>query len=522
MKKYIDFLYDRRITVLLAFVALALGLAFFNGIKFGIDFSGGTRIPIVLEKSVDTGVMDDIVQTIQVRAASFGLTEVKVRAVGSDVIYVEVPGNDPKLVGNIEGLLAKQGVFQGVVDGREALTGSDLFTGTISEVPTSQLQSVADWAVAFSVTQSGAAKFAQIVKGKAQYPLYMFLDRPTDAAVFISKSDLLSSVTANARPVSDDEVIAAVQDALRLENQSIKVYLLDNFDTYKDSLKPSSNKTQAIISENTSPQIVAYLNASGFIINKNPVADFRPQLSVAPTKGQFSVVVQQWKAVGLLSSPRLVAEITGGVPNYGYMITGNGQGSGQARIDSAAAEVKSIESVLKGGALPVQISIGSTTSIPAPLGSEFLKMSVIGALVALLVISLFVAIRYRTLKVILPIIFILLSEMTILVAIIGSFTIDLGAMAGIIAAMGVSVDAQILITDELLKKDEHDHTKKLNRAFSIIMTNATVAIIAMLPLLLFSGLVEIIGFATSAILGALLGALISRPAYGAIVEKLFD
>ncbi len=48
-----------------------------------------------------------------------------------------------------------------------------------------------------------------------------------------------------------------------------------------------------------------------------------------------------------------------------------------------------------------------------------------------------------------------------------------------------------------------------------------VAVVAMLPLLLMSGLVEIIGFATATILGSLLGLFISRPAYGAIAERLF-
>jgi preprotein translocase subunit SecD len=43
----------------------------------------------------------------------------------------------------------------------------------------------------------------------------------------------------------------------------------------------------------------------------------------------------------------------------------------------------------------------------------------------------------------------------------------------------------------------------------------------MVPLL-FSGMVEIIGFAISTILGALLGLLISRPAYAAIIEGVGD
>jgi preprotein translocase subunit SecD len=94
-------------------------------------------------------------------------------------------------------------------------------------------------------------------------------------------------------------------------------------------------------------------------------------------------------------------------------------------------------------------------------------------------------------------------------------------MAGIIAAIGVGVDAQIVITDELLKKTSGTQQERLENAFGIITTNVTVAIFAMVPLL-FSGMVEIIGFAISTILGALLGLLISRPSYAALVQNISE
>ena len=94
------------------------------------------------------------------------------------------------------------------------------------------------------------------------------------------------------------------------------------------------------------------------------------------------------------------------------------------------------------------------------------------------------------------------------------------AGTGMLAAIGVSVDAQIVVTDELLKKEEETR-KRMEKAFGIITTSVMVAVVAMLPLLLLSGLVEIIGFATATILGSLLGLFITRPAYGAIAERLF-
>ena len=83
----------------------------------------------------------------------------------------------------------------------------------------------------------------------------------------------------------------------------------------------------------------------------------------------------------------------------------------------------------------------------------------------------------------------------------------------------MGVDAQIVITDELLKKDQRSTHEKTDHAFTIIRTNVTVAALSMLPLL-FSGLVEVIGFAISTIMGAILGYLLTRPAYAVIGEKV--
>ncbi|VVB97901.1 Protein-export membrane protein SecD [uncultured archaeon] len=233
-----------------------------------------------------------------------------------------------------------------------------------------------------------------------------------------------------------------------------------------------------------------------------------------------TTVIEQWPAIGLLSAPFLSTDVSGGLPSYSYSITGSVSGATD-RTTAATDEVKKITSILKGGSLPVQISLGSETSIPAPLGQQFLQLSIIGILAAIVAIALFVSVRYWHLKIIAPILLVSISELLILVSLLGSFTIDLAAMAGILAALGVGVDAQIVITDELLKKEGKNHEEKLNHAFNIITTNVIVAVVAMLPLL-FSGMVEIIGFALSTIIGSLLGFMISRPVYALLVERIIE
>ena len=509
---------DAKIACLAALVILSLFNVYINGMKFGIDFSGGTRIPVILEHSVTQETMNEMVQTIKKRASILGLTEVKVRAIGDTEIDVEIPGNEESQIKFIEEILSHQGVYQGMVDGEIAISGENVYSVSIRPLSVQELGSGSDWGVGFSINKEGGEQFAKTAKGKANYPLYMFLDRPTDAAIFISENDLAKKAPQIA---TNDELVKAITDALKLnDGKNIPIYITDAIitDANASNILPATNKTKAIISTNTPQDVKGWLIEQGFILSEFEDDDFLPSFRSA-TLGGYSV--DTWKAIGLLSTPELSPKITDGIPSYYYQVSGKVKETGKDRITAIQENVKRIESVLKGGSLPVQISLGSRTMLPASLGSEFLKLSLIGIVMSLIVISIAMGVRYMHLKAIIPIVAISISELIILLSILGSFTIDLAAMAGILAAIGVGVDAQIVITDEILKKNEEKVEERMEHAFDIIKTNVVVAIIAMVPLL-FSGLVEVIGFAISTILGSLLGFLISRPAYAVIVEKILE
>lgn len=63
---------DRRIWPLIIIViALAL-LDFHYGIHFGIEFVGGTQIPITLEHPVNVTAMSGLISALQQRVSTFG------------------------------------------------------------------------------------------------------------------------------------------------------------------------------------------------------------------------------------------------------------------------------------------------------------------------------------------------------------------------------------------------------------------------------------------------------------------
>ncbi|HSB47611.1 MAG TPA: hypothetical protein VLD37_06370 [Candidatus Bilamarchaeum sp.] len=485
-----------------------------HSLNFGIDFVGGTRIPVVLDQPVDQATMNELVQSIKSRASTLGLKEVKARAVGNSLVNVEIASSDENTIDFIEKTLSQQGVYQGIVDGKVAVSGDDIFRTSITPLSSQELlQQGADWGVRFSVDREGAEKFADAAKGKADYPIYMYLDRPVDAVLFYDEETFSGYVLGDS---GQKESLRALQDALKLEGADIPVYLIQNGSV---NATPMTNQTIAIVADNLSNASKETLRLKGFTIKERNSTQMAPEFSRSKSGVLF---VNRLEAVGLLTGPLLSGQITTGVPNYGYVVSG-GVNVADPRLKAAeaATRAKSIISILKGGALPVQISLGSRTTLPASLGSEFLKLSLIAIAGSLVIISLLIGIRYQNIRATLPIILISMAELTILLSILGSFTIDLAAMAGIIAAIGVGVDAQIVITDELLKKDDHKTSDKIEFAFGVIRTNAIVAIFSMVPLL-FSGLVEIIGFAISTMLGALLGYLLTRPAYAVIVEKVLE
>jgi len=312
---------------------------------------------------------------------------------------------------------------------------------------------------------------------------------------------------------------------MRKGNETTPILLIDDFESIKPQLQSlNSTMRKIVLSQDTDKEIVDELVAMNYaIVNKTP-DEMKPTLRLSQ-EGQLSL--SYWSAANLLSAPLLSPEITNGRINQFYEINGYAPQvlSLDAKKEYAMNEGKRLKSILSGGALPVQIIIGTPTSIPPYLGEEFLKYSAIGAVASALAVSFIIFLRYRDLKLVLPIIATILLEMTLTLSVVGTVlgTIDLAVMAGVIGATGTGVNDQIIITDELLhrKKGDEEESAKLGiaRAFFIVLTVASISIIAMFPLL-FSGLVEIMGYALSVIVEVLIGATITRPAFGAVMEKL--
>ncbi|MFN3527807.1 MAG: protein translocase subunit SecD, partial [Candidatus Altarchaeaceae archaeon] len=159
------------------------------------------------------------------------------------------------------------------------------------------------------------------------------------------------------------------------------------------------------------------------------------------------------------------------------------------------------------------------------LGMIFLNYSLIAGLLAIILVSIFITIRYKKFLFAIPIMLTCLSEVIIILgfASLVKWELDLLAVAGIIIAVGTGVDNQIVIIDEALKRREKKEVisiiERIKAAFFIIFTSGTTTIVAMIALLMIAaGMLK--GFAFTTIVGILIGIFITRPAFAKIVEIL--
>ncbi len=182
---------------------------------------------------------------------------------------------------------------------------------------------------------------------------------------------------------------------------------------------------------------------------------------------------------------------------------------------------------LNAGALraPLDFSQEQTFSLSPALADQFKLYSLLIGFLSVLTVSGMVYLRYRDPRVALPLIVTAMSEVVILLgfAALIRMPLDLSHVAGFIAVVGTGVDDLIIIADEVMDEGDVSSQRvfesRFRKAFWIIGAAAATTIIAMSPLAVLS-LGDLRGFAIITILGVLIGVLITRPAYGDILEYL--
>jgi preprotein translocase subunit SecD len=525
----IDYLKEPRILAFILLLVVFAVLDLIYGIHLGLEFSGGVQIPLTLEHSASPQNMSLLISVISQRISSFGLANPTVQSEGNSQVIIQMSNASQSTIQGTIKVIESQGIFQGIVAGKEAINGTGIVGSSVAPQPLSISGSNVTWIVDFYVTEPAAVRFSKIAYGEANQPLYLFLDRPTNSIILLNESDIPAVQGATT---TSEEV--ALEKATSLGNQTIPIQFLasnaSNWASLYTIFAADRNKyDQVILGSDTPNSIIANLTMLNYTIDEKNTANMTPQMILSTTNASgLSItgtpLVDSWTAIGLLSAPLLNPGVTQGTVSQSYEISGPAPAnlSFVSKTNYATNESRTISSILKGGALPIPVIVGTPTVVPPTLGKNAELISGVAAILAVLAVTTVIVVRYKRLFLIGPIILTTLGELFVIASILGIVGgIDLAAVAGMIAVVGTGVDAQIIISDELLvQHTEASTTKtKLSRAFYVVWADAALLSIAMMPLLFSTGLLTVIGFSESTLIGAILGAVITRPAYGAIISK---
>ena len=185
----------------------------------------------------------------------------------------------------------------------------------------------------------------------------------------------------------------------------------------------------------------------------------------------------------LISAPTVQSEIT--------------DGSAQITGDFTAEEATKLANQINGGALPFTLTTSSYSSVSPTLGQNSLTAMGYAAIIAFVLMTLYMLIRYRLPGLIA--IIALIGQLALTVASVSryfsvftSFTMTLPGIAGMILSVGMGVDANIITAERI--KEEFKSGKTLdsviqygtkNSLSAIVDGNITVVIVSIILLLVF-------------------------------------
>jgi SecD/SecF fusion protein len=212
----------------------------------------------------------------------------------------------------------------------------------------------------------------------------------------------------------------------------------------------------------------------------------------------------------IISSPEVVASINCGVgmPGGSTQITGN------FTID----EARNLSILIEGGALPVPVEIIEQRRVGPTLGADAIDASFNAAVIGLILTGLFIAAVYRLMGLLAT--FALATYALISYAVLAALgaTLTLPGLAGFVLAIGMAIDANVLIFERAREEYAASEKKGLvgalttgfNKAWSaIIDSNVTTLIAAGLLFFLASGPVKGFGVTLSiGVIASMISALI--------------
>jgi SecD/SecF fusion protein len=521
---------DRRNNLLLlgltalALIAVALltmpGSPFQQKPKLGLDLQGGLEIVLRAVPPKDHEITDEdmarSVEIMRARVDKLGVSEPEIRKQGSDQISIQLPGiNDPGQAAALIGKTAQLWLYDLQANIRE---------------PTAVQQGL----LTFPQPSQNLFQLLKQIQPQAKQgtPEEWYLVDPKAKKVVLGPENTQQrlrqrwqGLEANAgKPFPERFEFYGVPEKRIILNCGIgerycpgvneapptrNYYYLFNYDP-DNKQNPAPEMTGADLkldgtrqdfSQTQGPIVLMEFTGSG----GDKFHDITRDLAA---RGQSASGTVQDPEQALQSFAIVLDREIKSAPTVDWKTNPDGIAGGAAEITGIGdvGEAQDLALVLQTGALPVEFEQIDLTEVSATLGHESLRQAITASLIGLAIVALFLLLVYRFLGVVAIIGLALNAVFLYAVILLFDVTLTLPGFAGMILAIGVAADANIVIFERI--KEEAADRKSVRAAISsgyrkgfatIVDANVVTAITALILFAVATGGVR--GFAFMLLLG---------------------
>ena len=211
----------------------------------------------------------------------------------------------------------------------------------------------------------------------------------------------------------------------------------------------------------------------------------------------------------------------------------DGQGVITLGNSATLADAERLAIQLRSGSLPIQLRVVQTSSVGPTLGQDSIHKSVIAGIIAMLVVVAFMLLYYRLPGALADVALIIFAAVVFALYKLIPITLTLPGFAGLALALGVAVDANILIFERMKEELRAGRTLQgavsagFDRAWAAIRDSNLSTIITCIILFVFGsnfGASIIKGFAVTLGMGVVISmftAVVVTHTFLRVVTNLF-
>jgi SecD/SecF fusion protein len=476
---------------------LTIGLSVFLAVdrppQLGLDLEGGTQVVLDLEpregEELTPTAATDTVEVLRNRVDSLGVTEPNLEVSGDDRIIVELPGvTDPEQAVEVIGSTAQLSFHRVTALPGPAAPSTTTPEGADPSTTTQAPEEEAPTTTSAGLGAGNDTSDANTVLGQAE-------EAPAEQA----PSE--GTPPATDAPAAPQETTGNTAQGGTLADEDGQLV----------QFGPAAFTGEGVADATARPP-------SGTQPSWSITVDFQGDGSQAwqqlTGEAACAPVGDPTRQIAIVLDDQVISHPQ--VSPDGSTQCGAGQSGGNTEITGqfTEAEAKNLALLVRGGALPVDVSIASQQVIGPELGDEAISASLNAVVIGGILTLIYILAVYRVLGVLAGIALAAFGVITYAAVVGLNITLTLPGIAGFVLGIAMATDSNVLVYERA--KEEFDNGKTLrgsgrtgfkNALSAIIDSNVTTAIAAVTLFIVAIG--EVRGFAVMLAVGTAVSVFVT-------------